>query len=127
MVDKYIGDAMMAVWNAPLDVDNQEQLAIETALQIQHDMQEAELEVEIGIGINTGIVCVGNMGSASRFEYSCLGDSVNLAARLESSCKSVGKNLVIGEETIKNYHGQYTELDPIFVKGKEKEVKIYTI
>ena len=127
MVDKYIGDAMMAVWNAPLDVDNQEQLAIETALQIQHDMQEAELEVEIGIGINTGIVCVGNMGSASRFEYSCLGDAVNLAARLESSCKSVGKNLVIGEETIKNYHGQYTELDPIFVKGKEKEVKIYTI
>ena len=127
MVDKYIGDAMMAVWNAPLDVDNQEQLAIETALQIQHDMQEAELEVEIGIGINTGIVCVGNMGSASRFEYSCLGDAVNLAARLESSCKSVGKNLVIGEETIKNYQGQYTELDPIFVKGKEKEVKIYTI
>ena len=127
MVDKYIGDAMMAVWNAPLDVDNQEQLAIETALQIQHDMREAELEVEIGIGINTGIVCVGNMGSASRFEYSCLGDAVNLAARLESSCKSVGKNLVIGEETIKNYQGQYTELDPIFVKGKEKEVKIYTI
>tara|TARA_B100000579_G_C22810448_1_gene844938 strand:- start:68 stop:1798 length:1731 start_codon:yes stop_codon:yes gene_type:complete len=127
MVDKYIGDAMMAVWNAPLDVDNQEQLAIETALQIQHDMQEAELEVEIGIGINTGIVCVGNMGSASRFEYSCLGDAVNLAARLESSCKSVGKNLVIGEETIKNYQGQYTELNPIFVKGKEKEVKIYTI
>ena len=127
MVDKYIGDAMRAVWNAPLDVDNQEQLAIETALQIQHDMQEAELEVEIGIGINTGIVCVGNMGSASRFEYSCLGDAVNLAARLESSCKSVGKNLVIGEETIKNYQGQYTELDPIFVKGKEKEVKIYTI
>ena len=127
MVDKYIGDAMMAVWNAPLDVDNQEQLAIETALQIQHDMQEAQLEVEIGIGINTGVVCVGNMGSETRFEYSCLGDACNLAARLESSCKTVGKNLVIGEETIKNYQGQYTELDPIFVKGKEKAVKIYTI
>ena len=127
MVDKYIGDAMMAVWNAPLDVDNQEQRAIDTALQIQHDMQEAGLEVEIGIGINTGEVCVGNMGSDTRFEYSCLGDACNLAARLESSCKTVGKNLVIGEETIKHYQGQYTELDPIFVKGKEKEVKIYTI
>ena len=126
-VDKYIGDAMMAVWNAPLDVDNQEQRAIETALQIQHDMQEAKLEVEIGIGINTGVVCVGNMGSDTRFEYSCLGDACNLAARLESSCKTVGENLVIGEETIKNYNGIFRELDPIFVKGKEKEVKIYTI
>ena len=127
MVDKYIGDAMMAVWNAPVDVENHEQKAIETALQIRHAMQEAQLDIDIGIGINSGEVVAGNMGSASRFEYSVLGDACNLAARLESSCKTVGKNLVIGEATISKYEGEVTELESILVKGKEKPVKIYTI
>tara|TARA_A100000171_G_scaffold19915_1_gene18322 strand:- start:2419 stop:4149 length:1731 start_codon:yes stop_codon:yes gene_type:complete len=127
MVDKYIGDAMMAVWNAPVDVENHEQKAIETALQIRHAMQEAQLGIDIGIGINSGEVVAGNIGSQSRFEYSVLGDACNLAARLESSCKSVGKDLVIGEATISKYQGTATELEPIFVKGKEKAVKIYTI
>lgn len=127
MVDKYIGDAMMAVWNAPVDVEDHEQKAIKTALQIRHAMQEAQLDIEIGIGINSGEVVAGNMGSASRFEYSVLGDACNLAARLESSCKTVGKNLVIGEATISKYEGEVTELESILVKGKEKPVKIYTI
>jgi adenylate cyclase len=127
MVDKYIGDAMMAVWNAPVDVEDHEKKAIKTALQIRHAMQEAQLDIEIGIGINSGEVVAGNMGSASRFEYSVLGDACNLAARLESSCKTVGKNLVIGEATISKYEGEVTELESILVKGKEKPVKIYTI
>ena len=127
MVDKYIGDAMMAVWNAPIDVEHHEEKAIQTALQIRHAMQEAELDIEIGIGINSGEVVAGNMGSDSRFEYSVLGDACNLAARLESSCKTVGKNLVIGEATINKYKGKAIELDSILVKGKEKPVKIYTI
>jgi len=127
MVDKYIGDAMMAVWNAPVDVENHEQKAIETALQIRHAMQEAQLDIDIGIGINSGEVVAGNIGSQSRFEYSVLGDACNLAARLESSCKTVGKNLVIGEATISKYEGEVTELESILVKGKEKPVKIYTI
>jgi adenylate cyclase len=127
MVDKYIGDAMMAVWNAPVDVEHHEEKAIQTALQIRHAMQEAELDIEIGIGINSGEVVAGNMGSDSRFEYSVLGDACNLAARLESSCKTVGKNLVIGEATINKYKGKAIELDSILVKGKEKPVKIYTI
>ena len=127
MVDKYIGDAMMAVWNAPVDVEDHEQKAIETALQIRHAMQEAQLGIDIGIGINSGEVVAGNIGSQSRFEYSVLGDACNLAARLESSCESVGKDLVIGEATISKYQGTATELEPIFVKGKEKAVKIYTI
>jgi adenylate cyclase len=127
MVDKYIGDAMMAVWNAPVDVEDHEQKAIETALQIRHAMQEAQLGIDIGIGINSGEVVAGNIGSQSRFEYSVLGDACNLAARLESSCKSVGKDLIIGEATISKYQGTATELEPIFVKGKEKAVKIYTI
>ena len=127
MGDIYIGDAMMAVWNAPVDVEDHEQKAIETALQIRHAMQEAQLGIDIGIGINSGEVVAGNIGSQSRFEYSVLGDACNLAARLESSCKSVGKDLVIGEATISKYQGTATELEPIFVKGKEKAVKIYTI
>jgi adenylate cyclase len=127
MVDKYIGDAMMAVWNAPVDVEHHEEKAIQTALQIRHAMQEAELDIEIGIGINSGEVVAGNMGSDSRFEYSVLGDACNLAARLESSCKTVGKNLVIGEATINKYKGKAIELNSILVKGKEKPVKIYTI
>ena len=126
MVDKYIGDAMMAVWNAPVDVEDHEDKAIKTALQIRHAMQEAQLDIEIGIGINSGEIVAGNMGSASRFEYSVLGDACNLAARLESSCKTVGKNLIIGEETTKGSSYDFEKLEAIKVKGKEKAVNIFT-
>jgi adenylate cyclase len=90
-------------------------------------MAEADLGIEIGIGINTGEAVVGNMGSDSRFDYSAIGDAVNLAARLESSTKEVGEDIVIGHETIKSYTGKYATLEPIYVKGKEKPIKIYTI
>jgi len=127
MVDKYIGDAMMAIFNAPLDLDNHEDRAIRTALQIAHEMQEAELGIEIGIGINTGKAVVGNMGSSSRFDYTAIGDAVNLAARLESSTKEVQQDIVIGEETMKGSSYDLVALEPIKVKGKEKSIKIYTI
>ena len=127
MVDKYIGDAMMAIFNAPLDLEQHENKAIEAAVQIHRDMAEADLGIDIGIGINTGEAVVGNMGSDSRFDYSAIGDAVNLAARLESSTKKVGKDIVIGHETIKGYTGNYATLEPIYVKGKEKPIKIYTI
>ena len=127
MVDKYIGDAMMAIFNAPLDLDNHEDRAIRTAFQIAHDMQEAELGIEIGIGINTGKAVVGNMGSSSRFDYTAIGDAVNLAARLESSTKEVQQDIVIGEETMKGSSYDLVALEPIKVKGKEKSIKIYTI
>ena len=90
-------------------------------------MAEADLGIEIGIGVNTGEAVVGNMGSDSRFDYSAIGDAVNLAARLESSTKEVGEDIVIGHETIKSYTGNYATLKPIYVKGKEKPIKIYTI
>ena len=127
MVDKYIGDAMMAIFNAPIDLDDHEQRAVESAVKIHQRMAEADLGIEIGIGINTGEAVVGNMGSDSRFDYSAIGDAVNLAARLESSTKEVGKDIVIGHETIKSYTGKYATLKPIYVKGKEKSIKIYTI
>jgi adenylate cyclase len=127
MVDKYIGDAMMAIFNAPIDLDEHEQRAVESAVKIHQRMAEADLGIEIGIGVNTGEAVVGNMGSDSRFDYSAIGDAVNLAARLESSTKEVGEDIVIGHETIKSYTGNYATLKPIYVKGKEKPIKIYTI
>jgi len=127
MVDKYIGDAMMAIFNAPLDLDNHEDRAIRTATQILHDMQEAKLGVEIGIGINTGEAVVGNMGSATRFDYTAIGDAVNLAARLESSTKEVKKDLVIGEQTALGSSYKLNKLPSIKVKGKAKAIKIFTL
>tara|TARA_S200002703_G_scaffold2629_1_gene4060 strand:- start:554 stop:2290 length:1737 start_codon:yes stop_codon:yes gene_type:complete len=128
MVDKYIGDAMMAIFNAPMDLKKHEHQAILAALEIKTKMKESNLDIDIGIGVNTGDAVIGNMGSDTRFDYTAIGDAVNLAARLESSCKTVGKDLVIGEETIKNYNGtMYQKLDSIHVKGKEKPINIYTI
>ncbi len=127
MVDKYIGDAMMAIFNAPMDLTDHETKAIKTALEIKKNMQEADLGIEIGIGINTGEAVIGNMGSDTRFDYTAIGDAVNLAARLESSTKEVGEDIVIGHSTAINSTMPTIFLDPIHVKGKEKEIIIYTI
>ena len=131
MVDKYIGDAMMAIFNAPVDVPDHETAAVLCAKDIQNKIKMANLGVEIGVGINTGYAVVGNMGSDTRFDYSAIGDAVNLAARLESSTKEVGEDIVIGYDTISSsaFSDQIMlkELDSIFVKGKEKPIKIYTL
>ena len=131
MVDKYIGDAMMAIFNAPIDVANHETMAVLCAQDIQRKFKKANLGVEIGVGINTGYAVVGNMGSDTRFDYSAIGDAVNLAARLESSTKEVGEDIVIGYDTISSstFSDQIIlkELESIFVKGKEKPIKIYTL
>ena len=127
MVDKYIGDAMMAIFNAPLDLDMHEDRAILTAIEIKKQMAEANLGIDIGIGINSGDAVIGNMGSDTRFDYTAIGDAVNLAARLESSTKEVGEDIVIGYETIKNTNIYVEKLKSIKVKGKSKDIKIYTI
>ena len=131
MVDKYIGDAMMAIFNAPVDVPDHETAAVLCAKEIQDKVKMADLGVEIGVGINTGYAVVGNMGSDTRFDYSAIGDAVNLAARLESSTKEVGEDIVIGYDTISSstFSDQIIlkELESIFVKGKEKPIKIYTL
>ena len=127
MVDKYIGDAMMAIFNAPVDIDMHEDRAILAAIEIKRQMLNANLGIDIGIGINSGIVMLGNCGSDDGFDYTAIGDAVNLAARLESSTKEVGKDIVIGYETIKNTNIYVEKLKDIKVKGKSKNIKIYTI
>jgi len=127
MVDKYIGDAMMAIFNAPVDVDMHEDRAILTAIEIKKQMAEANLGIDIGIGINSGDAVIGNMGSDTRFDYTAIGDAVNLAARMESSCKEVGEDIVIAENTALQTDIKLVKLNPIKVKGKSKAIKIYTI
>ena len=127
MVDKYIGDAMMAIFNAPLDLDMHEDRAILTAIEIKKKMREAGLGIDIGIGINSGVAVIGNMGSETRFDFTALGDAVNLAARMESSCKEVGEDIVIAQATAEQTDIKLDKLDDIYVKGKEKPIQIYTI
>ncbi len=136
-IDKFMGDCIMAFWNAPIDDPRHERHAIEAAIEMQEELEmlNADLiaeglpEIRIGIGINTGRALVGNMGSEQRFDYSVIGDAVNLASRLESSSKSLGKTLIIGEETVRaakqNYDFDF--VDKITVKGKTEEIKVYTV
>jgi adenylate cyclase len=136
-LDKYIGDAQMAFWNAPLDEKNHAKMAVKTALEMMQSLDEFNKEVVaegipafgMGLGINTGIVVVGNMGSNQRFDYTCLGDSVNLASRLEGQSKPYGVKMVLGPITAEQVKDEYDvmELDCIAVKGKKEGVKIYTI
>ena len=134
LVDKFIGDAGMYIFNAPLDVKHHEQIAFECALDIIKNIkvvnQELKAEgmpsIAIGIGLNTGDAIVGNMGSNTRFDYSAIGDAVNIAARLESATKERGVDILIGEETEKFCGYSLKVLESIKVKGKEKPLKIYT-
>ena len=136
-LDKYIGDAQMAFWNAPLDDPNHAKNAVRTALDMLKDLETFNEEIKgegipafgMGLGINTATVVVGNMGSDQRFDYTCLGDGVNLAARLEGQSKPYGVKLVVGPQTAEQVGDVYqvVELDLIAVKGKTKPVSIYTV
>ena len=130
MVDKFIGDAAMAIFSAPLDLDNHEDRAIACAQDIKTSIQQLQQElpepIAIGIGVNTGTAVIGNMGSDTRFDYSAIGDCVNTAARLESATKEVGVDILIGESTANKSKIKLKLLKPIKVKGKEKPLIIYT-
>ena len=127
MVDKYIGDAMMAIFNAPIDLDMHEDRAILAAIEIKKEMQKANLGIAIGIGINSGNAVIGNMGSDTRFDFTAIGSDVNLAARCESSCKEVGKDIVIASNTATQTDIKLIKLKPIAMKGIAKPVEIYTV
>ena len=142
-IDKYMGDAIMAFWNAPLDDPNHELNACEAAIDMldrveklnQARKQEAEatgrpyFPINIGVGINTGTCVVGNMGSDLRFDYSVLGDSVNLASRLEGQCKSYGVPIIVGSRTAEIAKNKFAilEIDFVAVKGKKEPEVVYTI
>jgi adenylate cyclase len=142
-IDKYIGDCLMAFWNAPLDDPQHADHAVSAALAMLGSMDglnaslhsEAQVagrshyELRIGIGINTGECVVGNMGSSSRFDYSALGDAVNLAARLEGESKNLGVPLLIGAHTARRLSDsrRVVGLGHIVVKGKTEEVPVFTI
>jgi adenylate cyclase len=133
-IDKYMGDCIMAFWGAPLDDDNQVENATKAVLEMRESLEELNErlreegldQINTGAGINTGLCVVGNFGSSNRFDYSVLGDSVNLAARLESSCKEYDTSLIISEYSMLDGY-DYKFLDEVTVKGKSEPVKIYTI
>ena len=130
MVDKFIGDACMAIFNAPLDLDEHEKRAVACAQDMRTAIRMLQKElsepVAIGIGVNTGEAIIGNMGSDTRFDYSAIGDAVNTAARLESATKEAGVDLLIGESTRKQVP-EATFCKKMYVKGKKKALKVYTI
>jgi adenylate cyclase len=118
---------MMAIFNAPLDLEGHQEAAVLCAKEIQDKVQLSGLGLEIGVGVATGFAVIGNMGSSTRFDYTAIGDCVNTAARLESATKEVGVDILIGEETAKKCGFELKLLEPIKVKGKEKPLQIYTI
>lgn len=138
-IDKYIGDAQMAFWNAPIDDPDHAENAVRTALKMIGSLNEFNEEIKkegippfaMGLGINSGSCVVGNFGSVQRFDYTCLGDTVNLAARLEGQSKNYGVDIILGQGTVEYIKHKIDvgliELDNIAVKGKTQGVKIYTI
>jgi adenylate cyclase len=142
-VDKYMGDAIMAFWNAPLDVPDHAARACASAIEMQRraeafdrkwtEERAAEnlkpVPVKIGIGLNTDICCVGNMGAQQRFDYSAIGDGVNLASRLEGQSKPYGVKILVSEATRDAAGSAYrfVELDLLQVKGKTKPVKVFAL
>ncbi len=140
-IDKYMGDAIMAFWNAPLDDRDHAANACQAAIGMAAGMKDLNrrweeeakaagrpfVPVSIGIGINTGNCCVGNLGSAQRFDYSAIGDDVNVASRLEGLSKVYGMTIVIGETTADQVPAPKLELDLIKVKGRTAPSRLYTL
>jgi len=139
-IDKYIGDSIMAFWNAPLDVDNHPKKACLAALAIVKKVEEMNAadafsfksrgmgEVRIGIGINTGEGCVGNLGSTSRFDYSVVGDAVNIAARLESESKASKWPILVSEATAKaSADLALLPAGKLSLKGKSSAVPVFAL
>ena len=138
-IDKFMGDAVMSFWNAPLDDEDHARHAIDAALDCLARLEDFNRDVVEGkfglcpigtrIGINTGTAVVGNMGSTSRLNYTVTGDTVNLAARLESANKTYGSHLMIGEGTRRSLDESYVlrRLDRLVVTGKTQPVRVYEV
>lgn len=137
VLDKYIGDAVMAFWNAPLDQPDHAFRAVKTALLMQDELKKMNqadvfsngLKLKIGIGINTGEMIVGNMGSDTRFDYTVIGDNVNLASRVEGITKEYGVGILATESVMSKIKDQIVarRIDKVAVKGKKEPVMIYEV
>ena len=141
-IDKYMGDCIMAFWNAPLDTPDHKYLAVKSAYQMRRTLKEMnknnefEPPLNIGIGINTGECLVGNMGSEQRFDYSVIGDAVNLASRLEGKSKDFNTTIIVSKHTAngcdyiphsRKYGFKFYSLGSVQVKGKEEKIECYSI
>ncbi|MBI1363931.1 MAG: CHASE2 domain-containing protein [Proteobacteria bacterium] len=135
-IDKYMGDAIMAFWNAPLDIPDHERLACVSALAMLDKLRDLNAKwsaenrptIKMGLGLHCGTVTVGNMGSTQRFDYTVLGDAVNLASRLEGLCKLYGVQVIIsGDMRSKVTDALCMPLDLVAVKGKTEPVDIYAL
>jgi adenylate cyclase len=138
VVDKYMGDAIMAFWGAPLDQPRHAEMACNTALEMETKLKEMQKKwakdgvsnIEIGIGLNSGQAVVGNMGSENRFDYTAMGDTVNLGSRLEGLNKNYGTRIIISETTknlLDTKTFMFRKLDLVAVKGKNKPIMIYEL
>jgi adenylate cyclase len=137
MLDKFIGDAIMAVFGLPLPHEDDEDRAVRATIQMINDLRVWNAErisngkkpVDIGIGLNTDNVVSGNIGSPRRMDYTIIGDGVNLAARLESACKQYGARILISEMTYKRLRSSYRvrEVDKVVVKGKTEAVSVFEV
>lgn len=137
MLDKFIGDAIMAAFGMPFPHDDDEDRAVRAAISMITDLNiwnqkrlaEGKKPVDMGIGLNTDMVVSGNIGSPKRMDYTMIGDGVNLAARLESACKQYSARILISENTFKKLRGTYRirEIDFVVVKGKTKPVGVYEV
>lgn len=141
-IDKYIGDSIMAFWNAPLDVEDHQRKACKTALKMVEAVEKLNAEdgfgfrqnkvdipdIRIGVGINAGEACVGNMGSSNRFNYSVVGDTVNIAARIESETKNIGFPILVSEATVNAAPDlAFLYVGNLMLKGKSHGVDLYAL
>jgi len=137
MLDKFIGDAIMAVFGMPFSHDDDEDRGVRAAVSMIADLREfnrerearGQLAIDMGIGLNTDEIVSGNIGSPKRMDYTVIGDGVNLAARLESACKQYAARILISENTYKKLRGTYRsrEVDKVIVKGKTEPVGVYEV
>jgi adenylate cyclase len=136
-IDKFIGDAIMAYWNAPLQIENYADMALKSAIEQIEMLQKInesitpkyDVTINIGIGIHTGLVTAGDMGSQGRSDYTVIGDNVNLASRLEGLTKQYGANILITKATYDKLKGSYKirPIDLVEVKGKSQAVEIFEV
>jgi adenylate cyclase len=136
-LDKFIGDSIMVEFGAPIDDPNQEKHALETAIKMQQELKilcdkwekEGKPRIEMGIGIHTGLAVVGNIGSEKRMEYTAIGDTVNVASRLEHATKILKKPILVSESTLKHLQDKFLHenLGPITLPGREETITVYAI